>query len=323
MNVPDSVNSRPFETAETQRRAAVKPLPEPQLAIIVPCYNSERTIGDCLRALLNQQTDIQFEIIVVDSSTDRTPEIVRVEFPAVRLIHLEQRTFAGAARNIGVRATQSPICLMIDSDCVAALDLVERMMVRHGEQTYAAVGGALRNGTPRSVSGLVSYLIEFKEFMPTTPLRLESSVPTANIAYRREVLERFGYFDEEMWLAEDVLFNWKLHRAGERILFDPMIEVTHLNRTGWSEVLSYQVSLGRMSAIARKRAGMPGKLLLDHPILLLLMPGVRTVRAMRWLAAHDRSLLLLFLCIWPLYLLAAGFWSYGFCLSALRECKNS
>src|SRR5690348_3923190 len=99
---------------------------EPTVSVIVPCFNSERTIRRCLKAIVEQKTLIPFEVIVVDSSLDDTPQIVESEFPAVRLIHLGTRTFAGAARNIGVRASRAAFCLMIDSDCIARSDLIER-----------------------------------------------------------------------------------------------------------------------------------------------------------------------------------------------------
>lgn len=284
----------------------------PLVSVIVPCYNSARTIRQCLTAIFNQRTAHPFDVTVVDSSTDETPQIVAREFPAAQLMHLEQRTWAGAARNLGVRATRAPYCLMIDSDCVAQPDLIERLVARHSEESYAAVGGSLANGTPQNWSGTVGYLIEFKEFMPATPLRLEQSIPTANLAYRRDVFERYGGFDDAMELGEDILFNWQVVRAGERLLYDPALGVTHLNRTGWRTVLRYQVRLGRWSAIARRRGAMPGRVLLKYPLLVTLMPLVRTARAAHWLAAHDRKTFLWFLLLWPMYLLAALFWSYGF-----------
>lgn len=284
----------------------------PLVSVIVPCYNSERTIRRCLGSIVSQQTSVPFDVIIVDSSTDRTPEIVEREFPSARLIHLTKRTYAGAARNIGVRSTRAEYCLMIDSDCVASPDLIERVIARHREADYAAVGGSLGNGTPRSLSGSVGYLIEFKEFMPTAPMRLERTVPSANLAYRRETFERYGCFDDDMPLAEDILLNWKLYTAGERILFDPEIRVTHLNRTGWHEVLTYQVGLGRQSAIARRRGRLPGEYLVRYPVLIPLLPFARLARAAIWLAKYDRRTLLMFSLIWPAYLLAATFWSYGF-----------
>lgn len=293
-------------------KPALMPDDMPIVTVIVPCYNSETTIRECLSAILRQRSSISYDVIVVDSSLDRTPTIVSEEFPSVRLIHLDKRTFAGAARNVGARATRAPFCLMIDSDCIARSDVIERMIARHREAEYAAVGGSLANGTPDSLSGWTGYLLEFKEFMPATPQRVVSTVPTANVTYRREKLERYGYFDEEMWLSEDILFNWKMCKKGEHILFDPAIEVTHMNRTGWRQVLSYQVSLGMCSAEARRRGGLPGEMLLRYPALVLLMPIVRLARAATWLAQIDRRAFLRFLLISPMYLLGACFWAVGF-----------
>jgi glycosyltransferase involved in cell wall biosynthesis len=295
---------------------------EPVVTIIVPCYNSERTIRQCLKSIVNQQTSVTFDVIVVDSSSDQTAQIVEHEFPSIRLVHLKQRTLAGAARNIGIKATRANYCLMIDSDCVAEPDLLEKAIARHREDEYAAVGGSLANGTTRSLSGWIGYLIEFREFMPGTPRRLEKNVPTANLTYRRDILERYGFFDEDLWPAEDLLFNWKLHCAGERLLFDPAIKVTHLNRTGWHTVLSYQTRLGKTSAIARKRGqglgSFGGDILFRYPILIALMPFARLKNAVIWLAAHDKKALLVMLLVWPMYLIAAAFWSFGF-FQGVRE----
>jgi GT2 family glycosyltransferase len=292
---------------------------QPTLSVIVPCFNSERTIRACLSALLAQKTTVAYEVIVVDSSFDQTPCTVQKEFPTVRLIHLDRRTYAGAARNIGVRASRAPFCLMIDSDCVAKNSLIEQMMTDLREDDYAAVGGSLSNGTPGSLSGLTGYLLEFKEFIPGAPKRIVNSVPTANVTYRREVFERHGYFDDDMWLAEDILFNWRICKAGERILFDPAIQVTHLNRTGWKEVLSYQVNLGEYSAKARRIGSLPGDILLRYPALIILMPLVRLLNAATWLAKIDRRMFLKFLFISPMYFIGACLWSVGFFRTAVGE----
>src|SRR4051812_47374202 len=96
----------------------------PLVSVIVPCRDSQRTIRECLHALTNQNTSVSYDVTVVDSSTDDTPSIVAQDFPSVRLIHLDHGTFAGAARNIGVKATNSTYCLMIDSDCIAEPDVI-------------------------------------------------------------------------------------------------------------------------------------------------------------------------------------------------------
>ncbi len=250
----------------------------PRISVIIPSYNSARTIRCCLKAVINQSTSIAFDITVIDSSTDQTPQIIEREFPSIRLIHLETRTLAGAARNLGVQATRAPLCLMLDSDCIAESDVIERFVARHRDGDYAAVAGSLSNGTPKSLSGWVGYMIEFREFIPGAPMS----------------------------------------SAGERLLFDPAIKVTHLNRTGWKEVLSHQIRLGRTSAVARQRSELPGGILLKYPALILLMPLVRLLRAFKWFAKEDKNMLLRFSLIWPAYFLAASFWSFGF----FNECRK-
>ncbi|HKV42759.1 MAG TPA: glycosyltransferase [Blastocatellia bacterium] len=292
---------------------------EPLVSVIVPAYNSEKTIRACLDSIIAQKTKAFYDVTVVDSSTDETPRIIMRDYPSVRLIHLDNRTYAGTARNIGVRATRGRLCMMIDSDCIAEPGLIEGVVARHGHGKYAAVGGAVCNGTPASWSGLLCYLLEFKEFMPSTPERLVTSIPTANITYRRESFERHGGFDDSMRLAEDILFNWKLHQSGERILFDPRLKVNHLNRTGWKNVLSYQSGMGSYSAKARRLGGLPGTIMLRHPVLVLLLPLGRLFRAIKWLAEYDRSCLLRFLPVTPMYLLATTIWSAGFLREVLKE----
>jgi GT2 family glycosyltransferase len=201
---------------------------------------------------------------------------------------------------------------------VVAPDAVERMVRRHEQGEYAAVGGSVANGTPGSLSGTIGFLIEFREFMPTARFRLEKGIPTASIAYRREVFERHGYFDEDMWPAEDLLFNWRLYEAGEKLLFDPEIRALHLNRTGWRGVLSHQAKLGGTSALARKRGALPGGILLRHPALIIFMPFYRTMKAALWFFSNDKKAFVFFLAAWPLYLLAALCWSWGFMGEALK-----
>jgi glycosyltransferase involved in cell wall biosynthesis len=159
-------------------------------------YNAEGTIEKCLESLLAQETDIPFEIVVADSSSDSTPEIIERRFPSIRLIRLGKRTFPGPARNAAIREARGDLISMIDADCIAEPDLLERIVARHDEEHYIAVGGAICNGTPNSPSGIIGYLLEFREFVPTSPRRQVITIPTANICYRREAFERYGYFED-------------------------------------------------------------------------------------------------------------------------------
>ncbi|MFQ5851206.1 MAG: glycosyltransferase family 2 protein, partial [Candidatus Binatia bacterium] len=89
------------------------------VSVIIPAYNAQATISACLSAVTPQAAVCGAEVIVVDSSSDDTPRIVARDFPSVRLFHLDSRTFASEARNIGVRQSAGEILCFIDSDCIA------------------------------------------------------------------------------------------------------------------------------------------------------------------------------------------------------------
>ncbi len=306
----------------------------PKLSVVIPVYNGERTIEMCLDALVSQQTSFRFEIVVADSSDDRTQAIITEKFPTVRLIKLGERTYPGTARNVGIRATSTPFVALIDADCLAAPGLLERMVALHETGSYAAVGGALCNGTPRSPSGLIGYLLEFREFIPSSPRREVFTIPTANICYRRGVFDKYGYFDD-VRASEDLLYNWRLSIAEETILFDPALRVTHLNKTGWSTVISYQRVLGESSALARHRMNPPFEVirafpalgwlmpyLIRYPWLGVFVPPVRLARALLWLAMYDWYLLAVLVLLAPFYLAGAYAWAAAF-VRALRDMRGS
>ncbi len=302
----------------------------PVVSVIVPVYNGRSTIEDCLESLLRQQTSFEYEIVVADSSDDGTADVIAERFPTVKLIRLKERAYPGAARNVAIREARADLVAMIDADCVAHPTMLARMVECHRSGTYAAVGGAIRNGTPATWSGFLGYVLEFREFIPRSPRRQVYTIPTANICYRRDVLFNYGLFDN-VRASEDMLLNWRIAHGGGRILFDPSIEVTHLNRTGWRKVITYQAVLGASSGHARFRLDPPFPVfrkypalgwllpyLVQFPSLAILIPPVRLARALYWLARYDWPSLARLLVLSPAYLVGAFTWSRAF-VGAVRD----
>jgi GT2 family glycosyltransferase len=305
-----------------------------RLSVVIPVYNGEATIAACLGSIVSQDTPFDFEVIVADSSEDGTRAIVESQFPQVRLLRLSGRAYPGTARNAAIREARADLLAMIDADCIADPDLLSRLVEAHDTTDYAAIGGAICDGTPNSASGTIGYLLEFREFIPASPRREVFTIPTANICYRRDVFERFGLFDD-VRASEDLLYNWRLSIAGEQILFDPKIRVTHQNRTGWRKVITYQRTLGKSSALARHRMNPPFEViraypalgwlmpyLIRHPWLGVLVPPVRLARALVWLAQYDLRLLLVLIVLSPAYLAGAYMWASAF-VRALRDVRNA
>lgn len=87
-------------------------------SIIIPAYNAEKYIEQCIRSVL-AQTCTDYEIFVLDDgSADRTGEIIKEMaelYPAISFLRIPH-SGAGAARNEGVRRTSGRYIIFLDAD---------------------------------------------------------------------------------------------------------------------------------------------------------------------------------------------------------------
>ena len=98
------------------------------VVVIIPVYNDPKGIQDTLDSLLGQTTT-NYQIVVVDNnSTDRTPEIVRTyetDHDHITLLHEREIQSSYAARNTGIRHTDSDILAFVDADMTVPEDWLE------------------------------------------------------------------------------------------------------------------------------------------------------------------------------------------------------
>jgi GT2 family glycosyltransferase len=290
----------------------------PKCSVIIPSYNSEETIVACLGSILAQDINEPYEVIVVDSSSDATPELVRDRFPSVQLKHFERRVGSGTARNIGVEMSRaSHLLAFLDSDCVVQPDWLRQMVAAH-ESEYAAVGGPVLNGNPESLVSWAGYLAEFSQFLPCkTHMEEVQHLPAGNLSYKPSIFERYGGFPgDEIVKQVDLLFNWKLRQNGERFLLLPDIRVAHFHRTRLKDHLEHQFTIGRGTVQVLRRTNLPGSTLVRYPILAsILLPALPLVkfirssyRFLKWQPKALRRMPLIF----PLFALGLLYWVAGF-----------
>ncbi len=111
-----------------------------KVSVIIPCYNVEKYLRECLDSVVNQ-TLKEIEIICVDDgSTDSTPQILE-EYAAKdsRFTILHQKNqFAGVARNNGMKIARGKYLCFLDSDDFFELAMFEKM-VRRAEEVNADI----------------------------------------------------------------------------------------------------------------------------------------------------------------------------------------
>jgi GT2 family glycosyltransferase len=284
----------------------------PLVSVVVPCYRPGPLIDGCVERLLAQDLDAPHEVIVVESSGDGTAERLRTRFPACRVIAPAARTLPAEAQNIGVAAASGRFVAITNHDCLVQDDWLRRLVARHQRGSYAAVGGAVANGTPESRIGTAAYWSEFNEFTPGRPAGEVRGVPQCNVCFRRDALVGATPFPTVRFGAEELTFNYELGRAGGVFFFDPSVVVTHLNRTTWEAFTAHQRLLGMGSAMARRLVPLPGGQLVRHPTLIALMPLYRTATLLGRALRAEPAEMPRVLALTPLMFAGYVAWARGF-----------
>lgn len=244
----------------------------PTVSVIIPSYNSRSTLPQCLDSLYAQKCDVDYEILLVDSSEDGTPDFVTRRYPEIRLIHYVEKTLPGKGRNRGAREARGEILLFTDADCIAPPDWIHKHILR--QRQWDIVGGALTNANPHSWISWASYLSEFNGFTPGDRCMPARNLVTANVSYKKQVFHD-DQFREDIWPGEDRIFNYRAS-AKYSCCLDTSLTVAHVNRSTFREYFHHQYRLGSAAAAARKDVELAGSILLRRPVMVFLVPFYRT-----------------------------------------------
>ncbi|MGX9728685.1 MAG: glycosyltransferase [Candidatus Electronema sp. VV] len=276
----------------------------PELSVIIPAWNAEKTLPLCLEALKRQTVARdRFEVIVVDDgSSDSTAEIAR---RCAARCHSQENQGPAAARNKGVSLAQGSLIFFTDADCVPDPTWLEEMAAPFARPDVAAVKGAYRTEQTSLVARFAQ--LEFEERFRMLARRDSiDMVDTYSAGFRKEIFEVLGGFDTRFPEAnnEDTEFSYRMAEAGHRMVFAPKAVVRHLNHPdsvrryfrlkfgrGYWRMMVYQLFPGKMF----KDSYTPQTLKLQ--ILALLGAGAGLIALPRLGAAVTSAALLSFLAL--------------------------
>jgi len=200
----------------------------PRISVVMPVYNAEGLLGECLAAL-TASTGVDFEILVVDDgSTDRSREIA--EAHGVRVIASGGRLGPGGARNRGAEEARGDIVFFVDADVIVRPDTLRRLA---GVFADPALDGAIAVQAPAMRLRNICSLYKNLWMYHTYARRAGENVPlfyTTAAAIRRRAFMEAGGFDRNYTNpnVEDTDFGQKLARLGHRIQVLPDLEVEHV-----------------------------------------------------------------------------------------------
>ena len=222
-------------------------------SIIIPTFNGASRIGNCLDSLVNQTTDRDIEILVVDDgSTDNTADVVR-SYSSVRLV-TQANAGPASARNRGAMEARGTILLFTDDDCVPMPDWLEAMLEPFKDTEVVGAKGVYRTHQKSLAARFVQ--IEYED-----KYRLMAGLPsidfidTYSAAFRRHrFLEMTGYDTSfPVACAEDIELSYRMSARGWKMKFVPAAIVYHTHPDTFLRYLKkkYKFAFWRVLAVRK------------------------------------------------------------------------
>lgn len=196
---------------------------QPEVTVIVPARNAAALLPRLLAALDRSTFAGPWETVVVDNaSTDATAELA--EEWGARVVRLDPQSGPATARNAGVAVARAPLIAFTDADCEPCPEWLAALASALARADIAM--GPIRPVPDAPRGPFARTLWRGRE----APL-----FETANLAVRREVVDRVGGFQpfvpvdgvrtglrptvDEAPFGEDVVFGWRARRTGARTVF--------------------------------------------------------------------------------------------------------
>jgi hypothetical protein len=223
----------------------------PALDVIVVNRNTRDDLLACLESLHAHPPARPCRVLVVDNaSEDGSAQAVRDRFSDVDVIALDRNVGFGAANNLGIRASGSPLVLLLNSDTVVGAGAIDALIERLDATGAEAAGPRLVTAAGSPEVSFGPMLSPFAELVQRARVRAAAGshpiarryiarlvsrervvdwVSGACLLVRRDAALAAGLFDERYFLyEEDVDFCAALRARGGRILFTPRAEIVHL-----------------------------------------------------------------------------------------------
>lgn len=221
------------------------------LSIIIVNWNVRDLLRDCLRSIDAGRGGLELEVIVVDSaSADDSVDMVRAEFPWVRLIACDENVGFPRGNNLGLAEARGDYLLLLNPDTVVrgdALAVMRDFLAAH--PAVGAVGPQLLNpdgtiqSSRRRFPNLATGFFESTWLQGLAPgllrryyaLDLADNATAevdwltgASIMVPRAVYERVGGLDEGYFMYSEEL-DWcrRIVAAGWRVVYHPAAQIIH------------------------------------------------------------------------------------------------
>ena len=252
----------------------------PFISVIMPVYNEEKYIDECVQSLLKQDYPRdRMEWIFVDGmSRDRTTEILegyREQYPGmITVLHNENKTVP-YAMNIGIESARGEYIVRLDAHAEYEQDYLSKCVQYLKETGAENVGGIAVTGrgfTGKCIAKMLSskFGVGNSQFRTNGESGYVDTVPFG--AFRREVFEKWGGYDVRLTRNQDNEMNYRIRKNGGKIYLAHDIQFTYYCRDTIAGISDMAMKNGKWNVITYKLC--PGSMGIRHFVPLAFVLSI-------------------------------------------------
>ena len=297
------------------------------LSVICPVYNEEKYIVSCIESILQQDYPRNdMEVLFVDGmSTDRTREIIEtylLKYSFLRVLDNPEK-IVPCAMNKGIVESRGEVIVRIDAHTLYAKNYFSVLVKQLGQLQADNVGAVCRtNVLNKNVKTLAIREVLSNKFgvgnsVFRTGIDRIMEVDTVPFGcWRREVFDKYGYYDTRLVRNQDIELNKRIIRGGGKIYIVPDTYCTYLARETFEALAKNNYGNGKWNILTVFFTRQFDSLSVRHfvPLFFLLSLLLPLVGSLWW-----SSLVWLSVLSASLYLMIFGWVSF---LIAFREKLN-
>ena len=245
--------------------------------MIIPCRNEEKYIGKCLDSFVNQTYPKEcFEVFVCDGmSTDNTRKIVKEYEENYNNVKIVDNPGLSAPKgmNEGIKKSKADIVIIFGAHAFADSNFIKYNVEALKNNEVGCAGGPIETISEDDKGTAVAVAMSSPFGVGNALFRYaqkETYVDTVAFgAYRKEVLDKIGYFDEELVRNQDDELNYRVVKNGYKVLLTPKVKSSYYSRSSLKKLWKQYYQYGFWKVRVMQKHGKPASMRHLIPMLFV------------------------------------------------------
>lgn len=223
-----------------------------EISVIIVNYNTKELIEHCIKSIIVNTIDIDYEIIIVDNaSTDESKIYLTDRFKEIKWIQSAQNLGFGKANNLGVKHAEGKYIFLLNPDTILqnnAILLFRDFLSKQDSGKVGIIGGYLtdKENKLNNYSGdIITHIQPLKDLLKgtfnkichkkinTNEVESVGYVCGADLFMTKSLFDEIGGFDENFFMyCEEVDLQKRILETGRKNLIIPGPKIIHLEGGG-------------------------------------------------------------------------------------------